>query len=228
MKKLCIAIMLSFCIPTLSYTESFLSHAYSSILGNEDVSPDFREILETILQEMGVTHTKDILIKRINKKRPFFSKLSSFTAHGIWIDEEYLNTCSYEEMTMHLYHEAAHYAKKHHQKQFLWGAGLCAGVIGSIVGIHKTFNSSSVDTITTLLALAVAGKGITCVVKSHEKEADLHAATAILVNKKDGRQLLESYVSILEASACYDTPLIWWPTIVQQISYLKALLTITA
>jgi len=89
--------------------------AYGTVLGNKEASDQYKEIVRTALEQMGVENIEQVPIKKMNSVASYLvgDELFSFTMFGIWLNEDLLATCDEAERTFILYHEAAHYAKKY-------------------------------------------------------------------------------------------------------------------
>ncbi|HZW60906.1 MAG TPA: M48 family metalloprotease [Candidatus Babeliales bacterium] len=116
--------LLIIAIPTISSpycASSTFGYVYSSLLGKEDASPYYHKLVVQALKAYGVKKAEKVLIKKMNGIGPALAgidkdQLLSFTAFGIWLNEELLNHEDEAIRIMIIYHEAAHYVQKHHQQ----------------------------------------------------------------------------------------------------------------
>lgn len=185
MKKI---VLLTLFIPlNLIAHPSHITKLYTKIFGNAAVKQEYTDLVQQALEQFGIENPESVPIKQMNNIGPMFAlmPLSSFTAFGIWLDETYLDTCSPEERTFQMYHEAAHYAKKHHQKLLssITGASI---TLASLLYLNKKLciNKQINGPIISIFGIVSIGALISSIVKRQEKEADLEAAKKlILLNK---------------------------------------------
>lgn len=209
--------------------KGMMSKVYCSIFGNQDVSPAYKEIAQQALKQLGVKDFESVSVKQMNGVGPAFARmdLSSFTAFGIWLDEDYLDTCTEEEKLFHIYHEASHYVSMHHQK-ILAGAALSLPLI--TWGLAKLSSASTGSFFTAcamftgLSAVALAGiyfGVLPRVVKRQEKQADLLAAQILMdMGRED---VVIDHINSLKASRNQDSSDTWWYSVKDQIKYLENL-----
>jgi hypothetical protein len=211
---------------------TLVSKLYCTILGNNDAQPKYTHIIHQALREMGVEKARDVPIKKMNDIGPLFAlmPLASFTAHGIWLNETYLDQFSLADITFELYHEAAHYAHKHHQRLILWStsAALCKTIILYTLYKklkHKNYHSKAITSaagfIFTPLLYVV---GLPALIKKQEKEADIATTQTLLKTQKCNA--LKEHLKKLKLYS--NTKSLWWPTPQEQISYIKKEINQTA
>lgn len=212
-----------------SANAGIISTLYGIVLGNQDARLEYKELVHQALTELGVEDPKSVSVKQMNGIGPAFARmnLSSFTAIGIWLDENYLDHCTQEEKLFHIYHEASHFACKHHQKIV---AGSSIVLVAATLGMIK-LNSllSSGDDLTKYVALAGSGLAaltgayyyvLPQIVKKQEKEADILAAQALIQSGKE--EVVDAHIKDLECKTTgKDT--VWWYSIAEQQTYLKEL-----
>jgi hypothetical protein len=97
--------------------QSCINPLYTTLLGNEDASENYKESIRSALKDSGVTDIEQIAIKKMNGVASCLvgSELCSFTLFGIWINEPAWDTIDPLHREFMIYHEAAHYARNHHQ-----------------------------------------------------------------------------------------------------------------
>ena len=228
MKKYILVLFLLFSSSLFSH-QGLISKLYCQALGNEDVQLVYRNETHQALKEMSVPYHVLVPVKKMNRVGPIIActKLSSFTAFGIWLDETFLDSCSKDERIFHMYHEAAHYALRHHQKILGSGATMLAltGVV--LVGLHKyfTYTHTSHNTAKTigtgavlpLLSLYLLPK----MVKKQEKNADLLAAKVLI---ESGRgDIVKKHIEVLKHAKSSEGAKLWWYSTEEQINYLEKL-----
>jgi hypothetical protein len=207
--------------------QSYISKIYCKMLGNSDVKEEYRKLVYKALEELDVPNHEAIPIKKMNNVGPIIAlmPLSSFTAFGIWFDEDYLDSCSPEQKVFQIYHEAAHYAQRHHQKVLAASATLTAlAAIGmSFLNNELNENNSPHSLAITLGASAATVTlmylGILpLMVKHQEKTADLEASKKLISSGNAG--VVEAHIQSLRHS----TPShgnIWWFSDKEQADYLE-------
>lgn len=200
-------------------SQSIISKVYCSILGNDDVSLQYREKVDQALKDLGVENPSDVPVKKMNGVGPAFARfdLSSFTAFGIWLDENYLDRCSEEEQKFHIYHEVSHYVQNHHAKMI---GGCGAALIFATVGLAKlrsfigSTDSLVASALTVGLGILVSLAGyryaLPLLVKKQEKEADLLAAATLIATEQS--TVVDAHIEDLEARVekYGDTGDAWW------------------
>lgn len=207
-------------------SHSMASKVYCAVLGNEDASQEYKKQVYEALTQLGVEHPESVPVKQMNGVGPAFARmdLSSFTAFGIWLDEKYLDTCTQEEKLFHIYHEASHYACKHHQKILIGSAVSMLLVAAGLMKLSRVSPDGSVAKCVTLGSAAIAVlSGTYCyllphVVKRQEKQADLVAAQALI--NAGRQQVVDSHIDDLKESEISDNN-IWWYSKDEQINYLE-------
>lgn len=197
------------------------------MLGNQDAQQEYRETVYQALAQLGVSDPTQIPVKQMNCVGPFFAgiDISSFTAFGIWLDEEYLATCSEEERMFHIYHEACHYVSNHHAKNAL---GLA--LVGLSLIYAGTKLSGAIPSEQAILKYAVpmaavcAAFATTCkfllppVVRMQEKEADIKAVQILMNIGKEN--VVDAHINEVSSSVTTEQTL-WWYSNTEQRDYLK-------
>lgn len=205
---------------------------YSSLLGTENASDDYRKLVLQALQDFGHTDTQKIQIRQMNSvaSRLLGQDFLSFTLTNIWLNETALNTLKETERMLIIYHEVAHFVEQHHM-QLLQKISIPVTVsLASCIAIAHLKLASYTKKITQgLLAaasiIALDHFIIHPTVIQQEKEADILAAkTLIQINKKD---VIQKYIQLLKKlsqngkGSSTDG---WHPTIDEQIQYMQPLL----
>jgi hypothetical protein len=230
MKKILFIITIACTLSTAS-AQSLFSKLYCSVLGNEDVKREHKKLIHRALYDFGVDHYAAVSVKKMNALGPLIAgmPLSSFTAHGIWIDESYFDALVDSKKEFHAYHEAAHYAHKHHQK--LVGTMSVVSVISGIalVCLHKILKANKLTHATpltvgaaALTVYALCAKLLPYLVQHQEKEADIEAAHLLRDIHKES--VVEDHIHSLENSL-HNNDLAWWLEHKEQLAYLRATTT---
>lgn len=207
--------------------QNTISKLYCSFLGNENVSKKYTEKVQQALKDLDLKNPSNVAIKQMNSVGPIFANIDliSFTAFGIWLNEEYFNKLSEEEQIFHIYHEASHYVQNHHQKLLAY----CSGILAiTIIGLKQTNNilqsnnpiikNISVTSLGILALIASYRYLLPCIIKRQEKQADILAAkTLILADKED---VIVAHIKKLNKLKKDENDL-WWYSIKEQIKYLK-------
>lgn len=165
--------------------EKVVERTYCSVFGSENASDYYQEKVKEALTAFGVNDVNHVPIKKMNRTAAFFvgDQLYSFTMFGIWLNEELLDKCEESERVFALYHEAAHYARKHHQKVLL--SLLPTALLVEIIPLirkqmvkspDKYVQAGSTIGLTLLAALLVDQLLLCPLIKSQEQEADEQAA----------------------------------------------------
>lgn len=195
---------------------SIIPKIYCSVFGNTDVSAAYRNEAHRALEAMGIQNPAAVPVKQMNGVGPAIARVNigSFTACGIWLDEEYLNQCNKDAVTFHIYHEAAHYALQHHQKLILSSGALIAILIAIMTQIdHRYYNFG-------IGAAGISGYLLELphFIREQEKEADLLAIKTLLnIGKRDTILAhLQSLRRLSPAETSY-----WWYTPQEQILYIE-------
>lgn len=220
-KNLIIMFILS--IP-YAFSQSLPSKIYCTILGNNDVKQEYRELAHRALKDFGITEPEKVSIKKMNHVGSIIALIpvSSFTAFGIWLDEKYLDSCTKEQQIFQIYHEAAHYACKHHQGLLAVGTGMVLA-IPTLLYLHNKLDNqcNHHDGVTTLGIGAAGGLALFIgmlpfLVKQQEKQADLEAAKKLRESNKAA--IVEAYLEKLDQSNSNNH--LWWHSESEQIQYL--------
>ncbi len=227
MKKILFIVLLSGSSCILG--QSCISKIYSKILGNTDIRQEYKLLVYQALKDHGIANSENVSVKRMNSVGPLIAlmPLSSFTAFGIWFDEEQLDSCSADEKTYQIYHEAAHYAKYHHQKLLGIGAGISALAIAGLIYLYKKLSENNVShsSALTVGAAVLSIEGILgllpYVVKLQEKEADIEAAKKLLLLNK--AQVVKAHIQNLNQDSSQSGN-IWWFSDKEQAAYLTEII----
>lgn len=212
-------------------TPSLIAQLYCSVLGNEDARTEYRVLVYQALKDLGIEKPSAVSVKQMNGIGPAFARvpLSTFTAFGIWLDEPYLDSCSFAEKIFHLYHEAAHYTLMHHQK-ILAGVGISLLLVS--LGVIEL--SGILRDVSVLMKNIVAvGTGAFIVagcyryilphfIKRQEKQADILAAQTLIAHGK--KDIVIEHIDNLSKMPIIEEDALWWYSNVEQATYLKAIL----
>lgn len=213
------------------FAQGMMSQLYCWLLGNQDVRQEYALLARQALAALGVNNSQEVAIKKMNGLGPIIARvnaLSSFTAYGIWLDEAYLDTCTMQERLFHIYHEAAHYAHKHHQKMVI-GITLTVPLICALslqlnkLSLIDNAHFYTLSAVQSLIMLASAYAYILpAVVARQEKHADIAAAQALIAEGKT--DVVNAYIDLLKSYAYGGSETgAWWPAVAQQIGYLEDL-----
>lgn len=204
-------------------SQSMISKVYCLVLGNHDAHADYKTMVYNALKDMGVDHPESVPVKQMNGIGPAFARIdiSSFTAFGIWLDEAYLDTCSEEEKLFHIYHEAAHFVQKHHQKLL----AECGISLGALTGLMKLGSAVvpgyAVLGIGVLVALGGYWYVLPYAVKTREKQADLLAAETLTNLGKEN--VVAIHIEDLKKAKHFEEPGLWWYSNKEEVEYLENL-----
>lgn len=213
----------------VSSSASFLEHSYCRFLGSTDASAQYQTIIRQALYLLDVPNAQTVAIKKMGNFTPsiFGSSLYSFTACGIWINEQLLNECSPAERTFALYHEAAHYALNHHRHVALRCLPL-PFLMAALITLGTKCSSSLVKQIAASLALGSATAYtfdafvLHPLVMDQEQEADLAAAKILRDHGKGS--VVDEYVAELSNLVHHGLGSHsdgWHATYAQQVKYLS-------
>ena len=207
--------------------QSYVSQLYCAILGDAEIKQEYKDLVHQALRAYGVMHAEEVPVKKMNTVGQIVAlmPLASFTAFGFWFNEAYLDACSPEERTFQMYHEASHYAQKHHQKILKTGAALLGIATIGLVMFHKQLQESKnpsampITLATGLLTAAAIYLGIIPnIVKHQEKEADLGACT--LLAASGNVDVVKKRIRYLRVSGSSCSNL-WWFSDNEQAAYLQ-------
>lgn len=209
---------------------SLISKMYCLILGDKEVRLEYKEIAQEALKEFGVEELEDVPIKQMNWVGPTFAQtdLSSFTAFGIWLNEAYLDACTQEEKIVHIYHEAAHYAKNHHLKILIGTSAYFSIGLGGLIGLYSLFESfdpTLKNTLVACIGILLTVRGYHYIlprfVKEQEKEADLKAIKKLIISGK--QDVVDAYLHTLRERVAekqiHDVNM-WWYSDKEIVAYL--------
>ncbi|MCL4361776.1 hypothetical protein M1446_05475 [Candidatus Dependentiae bacterium] len=226
MKKIIFAFLILFSTNIIS-SQSLISKFYCQILGNKDASLENKEMVYRALKKLGIKNVEDVSVKQMNGVGPAFARLplSSFTAFGIWLDEDYLSKCSPIERVFHIYHEAAHYAKKHHQKILAGAAIMLPAIAIALIKLNQLvadpiYKYGAMSGVSLSALLGNYFYVLPKINKTHEKEADLLAAKILISSGNE--KIVDYYIEELKKYNP-NSENIWWYSIGQQIKYLQEL-----
>jgi peptidase M48-like protein len=226
MKKLLFA-MLAIGLSNLALGQSYISKVYCTALGNDEIKQEYKEIIIKALKECDVVHPEQVAIKKMNSVGQVIAlmPLASFTAFGIWFDEQYLDSCSQEERTFQIYHEAAHYAQQHHQKVLISSAAISSAAIAGLISFNSSLQKNNSPhslamtvAVSTIAAATVYIGMLPYIVKHQEKEADLQACRKLVA--LDRTDIIKDRIRNLRrsGSSCGN---IWWFSEIEQAEYLQ-------
>lgn len=115
-----------FVFPSLTFSaEKYFEKFYCSLLGKEDASCKYKEIIREALHAFGVKEFEHVPIKKIGKLplRLIGDGYVSFAMDGIWLNEERLDMLVAEipesEIIFILFLETARYVHRDHGKQII-------------------------------------------------------------------------------------------------------------
>lgn len=219
---------------------SLIQKLYCTFLGNRDVSEKYKNLVQKALTDHEVKNPESVPVKHMNNNgsRIALMDVSSFTAFGIWLQEEYFEKHLQEvpsETIFQIYHETAHYKLKHHQKLMTALATLCSISTIAFVLLYQHLDSANSNYHRTTIAATGIGLFGTIfaiilpyMVKLQEKAADIESAKTLI--KIDQTEIVQKHIKILEwlkqqhpeKLSWKDT--LWWSTKEKQIEYLTKLL----
>lgn len=226
MKKFLLTILVAGLISPL-FGQSYISKAYCALLGNTDIKKEYKDLVHQALREYGVVGAEQVAVKKMNRVGHIIALMpvASFTAFGIWFDEEYLDTCSPEERIFQIYHEAAHYAQQHHQKALMaitvFSGVAAAGLIilNKIVQNDNNFHSRAVTASVTAMTAAIIYLGILPrIIKHQERDADLEACKQLIAAGRT--DIVNAYIQTLRSSGSAQESM-WWFSELEQADYLE-------
>lgn len=203
---------------------------YCKILGNNDASAQHTEAFKQALSDLGAKDTT-IPIKQMGAIGPVIAmqNLTSFTANGIWINEEHYNKLLQENKDLYdflVLHETAHYIKGHHKfllKNILLKSTTALVTLYLLSKCHKHVFNKDLPSQHKLIAsaLTVAALGLTMpkYVQHQEVEADIYAAAAL--HKKNPTALIRLIKHLKNQTYDYKFLWYWWPKKEEQIKYLE-------
>jgi hypothetical protein len=201
---------------TIKAQAGIMSRVYSAVLGNNDVSTTFKNETYEALRALGIQDPTSVQVKQMNGIGPALARanIGSFTACGIWLDEQYLAGCSTAAATFHIYHEAAHYVLRHHRNLVLGTLAVCAAAAAILLKIKpRSYQFAA--------GAAALGSYLVCLpyyVREQEKQADLLAVQTLLATGKHA--VVASHLAALAKLHDHDNAL-WWYSPQDQIRYLK-------
>jgi hypothetical protein len=206
--------------------QSYISRLYCKVLGNTDIKQEYKELAHRALQDNGISDPESVPVKKMNRVGSIVALMpvSSFTAFGLWFDEDSLDECSEDERTFQIYHEAAHYAKRHHQQVLIAGTAMSVLTVAGVMMLNKTLHAQDnpyTQTITAGTGVAAAAMLYVGVlphlVKRQEREADMAAST-----KLTGLGSMYVYDRIKDLRRSKPSRgTIWWYSEKEQADYLE-------
>lgn len=201
--------------------QSVVSKLYCQFLGNKDVKDEYKQLVYKAFRDFGVANPESISIKKMNNVGSIVALMpvSSFTAFGIWIDEQYFDSCSIEERTFQIYHEVAHYILCHHQKVLAAGAGLSLAGIVALRYCYKKLNLPMKIASTLASAAVIYLAILPNIVKRQEKQADIESAKKLLL--LGNKDIVTKRIQSLSQSKTPDIGNLWWFSDREQVNYLQ-------
>lgn len=205
-----------------------LEALYGSLLGNQNASTFYQNLVRQALRDHGVKNPEALPIKKMNGVAPTVMKLQlySFTTHGIWLNEELLNRVSPAERIFIMYHEAAHVKNRDHKtilfrlipSSTLWAAGLALSYYATKT---KLAFLGSIAAATALVGVSTYKLLLQPLVQQQEKDADLSALT--ILYKHGHLTTIDEYLQQLEkyASADHQNDSPWHSSNKEQLHYLQ-------
>lgn len=109
------------CIQFLPLHATYSEKLYCSLLGKDDASCKYKEIIHEAFKAFGIREFQNVPIKKMGKLpiRLIGDGYISFTMDGIWLNEERLAECPEYEIVFILFQETAHYVHRDHGKQLM-------------------------------------------------------------------------------------------------------------
>ena len=211
-----VVLCMSLLISETLHSYSMVSQAYAYILGNQDLKQEYRAMVDQALTDFGVKYPEQVLVKKMNIIGSCIAglPLSSFTACGIWFNQEYLDSCTSDQIRFQVYHEVAHYVKNHHPQLV---ATVVGWFIASLAGLKAVSKDNKLFAIGYgVCAVLLSGKLLVHIVKNQEKEADVVAACKL---RSIGQgNVVQAHVHALQESSDQG---LWWCSADEQVEYLK-------
>lgn len=211
-------------------SSNFFATLYGYLLGNENINPEYTQLIHVALQQLGVANPSAVTIKQMNAVGPALAlqDLASFTAFGIWLNQEYLETLDRDTLTFLMYHEASHYVQQHHQKTIVACIISLLILIAEICllknwtySIHPAIQVPTLITSALLSILAWYRFFLPILIKRQEKQADLMAAKTLIDN--GAIQVVEAVITKLKNAKNTDESSIWWYSNNDVVRYLEEL-----
>jgi len=223
----CLVVFQHSSLSAANYIEKF----YCSLLGKEDVSCKYKEIIHDALHAFGVKEFEGVPIKKMGTLplRVIGDEYISFTMDGIWLNEERLAACPESEIVFILFHETAHYVHRDHGKQMI--ALVPAAWFFYLI---PSLSAGMVDDQNRLARLGCAGGAylITIWLLDHlfmrpiarhlDKNAEL-AATKVLCSINKG-EVVQAHIDYLKSllGKGEGAPAIWSHSLQERINYITA------
>jgi len=223
-------------LPIIAVANDCVNSLYCAVLGNEDASMKYQEIIREALQDFGVVEFNTVAVKKMSSlpKRLLGNSLISFTMQGIWIDEELLLECPEEEVVFTLYHEAAHYVKRHHAKLLLmvvpasvifygithWPASLLERKLK-----YKLLKVGLIGLLSGGALMALDRFLMRPLVREFEKDAELEAAR--LLCRLHKQKIVSAHIDFLKSSLLDksdNNTESWWYSLADRIKFVSACL----
>lgn len=226
MKKVLLAILL-IGSSNIILGQSYISKVYCAVLGNDEIKQEYKEMVFKALKEYDVVKPEQVSVKKMNSVGQVIAlmPLASFTAFGIWFDEKCLDSCSQEERTFQIYHEAAHYAQQHHQKVLMTSTAASGIAIAGLIALNNSLQKNNDPHSLAITAAASAIAAMTVylgilpyTVKHQEKEADLQACKQLIT--LDRTDIVNARIKELRKSTSTSGN-IWWFSHIEQAEYLE-------
>jgi hypothetical protein len=219
--------------PHILFTQNYVSTMYCAILGKEDAAQEYQVIVHEALQAFGIHDFEGVSVKKLSSfpKKFLGDNVISFSMQGIWIDENLLTDCPFEEMIFTLYHEAAHYAFRHHAKEalLLVPATLLFYSIPHLTVniINKNYRMSRFGYIgiMSILMIGLLDRAlIRPAVRVFERKAEKEAARALC---RSGKQcIVQAHIDYLQSLIMQGEKNtgIWWDSLSDRINSITACL----
>jgi len=181
-------VILSSTLASYSTSPTISEQLHMLVLGSHDASHKQQLDIRSALNRAGIEHADLVPVKQMNDVGPYLagSRLVSFTADGIWLNEQALADLSPEEQAFVYQHEAVHYLRNHHAELLIHLTSV-SYIATLIIATSRTLFSSTLlrtanNLILGYLAATLYIKHILQPLRiRQEHEAD-YTATRILVN----------------------------------------------
>lgn len=211
-----VLLSMSLFISETLHSYSMVSQAYAYILGNQDLKQEYRVVVDQALADFGVNYPEQVLVKQMSPVGSCIAglPLSSFTACGIWFNQEHLDSCTPDQIKFQVYHEVAHYVKNHHPQLV---TSVVGWFIANVVGLKAASKDNTLFAIGYgVCAVLLSGKLLVYLVKNQEKEADVVAACKLRSVGQD--KVVQAHVHALQEQSGQG---VWWCSADEQVEYLK-------
>lgn len=209
--------------------EQYLSKIYCAVLGKNDAAGVYQSIVHEALQAFGVKDFEQVPIKKMANltKKVVGDGVVSFTMQGIWIDEDLLAECPFEEVVFTLYLEAAHYAFRDHAKEVLLliPASILFCVVPQIAAaiVNKEYRFLRMGYIgfMSLATLGLIDRMLMCpAVRHFDRTAEQEAARTLCRLGKHG--IVQAHIDYLRSlinEGERETGA-WWDSLADRVTYV--------